>query len=55
MFIALVREFALAFCLTNFKNAWKTIAYSSVNLCPVFYLKASLWHTEPFRMTLVRS
>ena len=24
-------------------------SHSSVNLCPVFYLKAYLWHTEPFR------
>ena len=24
-------------------------SHSSFNLCPVFYLKAYLWHTEPFR------
>ena len=29
--------------------------HSNINLCPVFYLKAYLWHNEPFRKRLHKS
>ena len=37
-------------CLGHLPPQISTDSHTNVNLCPVFYLKAYLRHTEPFRM-----
>ena len=37
-------------CLGHLPSQIHIESHSNVNLCPVFYMKAYLRHTEPFRM-----